>query len=83
MPPRSRKQQKDKQKLMFRDDFLMVLALSAAGVLYWQAKENPGLAVVLETLSYVLGAIGALIFYGIMATRKSRREQERRRKNLL
>lgn len=73
----------EKKKLMFRDDFLMVLAFAGAGVLHWQAGENPNFAVVLQPLSYVLGVIGLLIFYGIMATRKSRREKEKRRKNLI
>lgn len=73
----------EKKKLMFRDDFLMVLAFAAAGACHWQALKNPGLAVVLDALKYVFGVIGVLIFYGIMATRKSRREAAVRKKNLL
>lgn len=73
----------EKKKLMFRDDFLMVLAFTGAGILQWQARENPNFAVVLEPLSYVLGTIGVLILYGILATRKSRQLKEKRKKKLL
>jgi len=73
----------EKKKLMFRDDFLMVLAFTGAGILQWQAREKPDFAVVLEPLSYVLGTIGVLILYGIVATRKSRQLKKKRKKNLL
>ena len=73
----------EKKKLLFRDDVLMVIAFGGCAILRWQSTKNPNWSDILDPLSYVLGTIGILILYGMMAMRRSRREAEKRRKNLL
>jgi hypothetical protein len=73
MPIRPRVQEKEKKPLTQRDDFLMVLAFAVAGALRWFAGDHEGdLALALQALSYVVGAIGLIILLGIVrdATRR-------------